>query len=176
MNKNKFNSNGPETINHLAGAIQDMWHYAALIKPPPDGRISTFVGAREYNGVIGMCKAYEALISKIAAWQMEYLPDFCELDLKENSEITTIAQMIEQVGYYITAINAVALANNIDGYSGNFKYEYILTDGDEERERVMLTKDDAEELNRKVKIQTAGTLWYALNVSGRAGSQSRSNP
>jgi len=105
-------------LYQLCGAIQDMWHYAALIKPPPDGRVSTFEGSREYKGLIGKLQAYEALVAKVEGWQLDCLPAFTELTMPDLYDIDTLAQLLEHTGYIIHAINVVAQANRIDAYAG----------------------------------------------------------
>lgn len=114
-----------QTPSHLAGALQDMWHYAALIKPPADGRRSTFDGSRPYVGLIGKLRAYEALRNTISAWQIECLPAFCDVQLLDVDQVNTVVELEEQTGYAIHAINAVAVANHIDAYSGTVKVEVV---------------------------------------------------
>ena len=170
---NKFSSNGSQTISGLAAVLQDMWHYAALINPPSDRRISTFEGDRENAGLIGKCKAYETLLRKIDEWSVECLPAFCEVALADSKEINSIEQMQSEIGKFWLALAQVANDNNIDPYTGNFKHEYILTDGDQEQEHRMLTNDEADELNHRIASEPGNPWWWAKNVnpSGRAGSQ-----
>jgi len=112
-------------VNQLCAALQDMWHYAALIKPPSSGLVSTFDGDKYHAGLPGLIRAYDSLRVKISAWQIECLPAFCGVSLPESAELNTLEEMREHVGYAIHAINVVAQANGINAYHGKLSKEVL---------------------------------------------------
>lgn len=133
--KNKLPEHGTViTFSILAGALQDMWHYAALIKPPADGRESTFKGDRYYLGLQGKLRAYESLCNKVAAFQVDELPAFLDVVIRDASQFETVAELVEQTGYIIHAINLVCQANGIDGFTGERKQNATWTCDDCKRE------------------------------------------
>lgn len=117
--KNRIENNN-EAKWKLAGAIQDMWHYATVIVPI-NGAESTFLSQREYRGLPGLIHAYESLFSKVAGWQISELPAFESLDLISPEYINTTGELRHQVRKIFKAIETVADANNIDGYTGTYK-------------------------------------------------------
>lgn len=105
------------TIPILAAKLQDMWHYAALIKPPADGRVSTFDGSGYYEGLQGKLRAYEGLRNNVISLQYNDFTEFDECNLLPVEAIKNEVQLVEQTGYAIHAINVTAQKNCINAYS-----------------------------------------------------------
>jgi hypothetical protein len=111
----------PITRHELAAILQDCWHYAALIRPPADGRVSTFLGESEHAGLIGKLNAYDRLREKLIGLSYDCFPIVSELSVHRVNLIDTEVQLREQTGYAITVINTLAEANDIDAYAGEAK-------------------------------------------------------
>lgn len=149
--------------HELAAVLQDMWHYAALIKPPSDGRESTFVGDRSYAGLIGKLKAFETLLRKVD--QLSAIEDFQGFYGLSVEGIHNEVALLEHTGYIIHAINTVAAREGICAYQG----KVIAEMGEEEQaEEVLRTVRNSLGRAYKTAIRTA---WFNGNYSGEGLEQ-----